>query len=79
MNRRILLMTFGNESSIEFVKSLTKTNKHFLWGCHYDTMNAGRAYLTSTRILEIPSPFEEPQAFLARVEEIVTEKRITVR
>jgi len=77
MNRRILLMTFGNESSIEFVKSLTKTNKHSLWGCHYDTMNAGRAYLTAKRILQVPSPFDEPHKFLARVEEIVTEKSIT--
>lgn len=65
----ILLLTYGNESSIEIVKSLAATGQHAVWGCHYDTMNAGKAYMTRNRILTIASPYDHPEKFVADVEE----------
>lgn len=67
----ILLLTYGNESSIELVKSISSLNKHSVWGCHYDTLNAGRAYLTSSKILEVASPSADPARFVQDVEGII--------
>ena len=37
----ILLLSYGNESSIEIVKSINELNEHTVYGCHWDTINAG--------------------------------------
>lgn len=62
--KKLLLLTFGNESSIEIVKSVAELNTHVVYGCHYDTTNPGRAYLNKKYIFECPNPFKDSNGFL---------------
>lgn len=53
----ILLLTYGNESSIEIATTLQKLNLHTLYGVHYNTLNAGQYYINKNYIYKIIDPF----------------------
>lgn len=61
---RVLLLTYGNESSLEFAQSVNELAQHELYGCHYDTINPGRAYLNKNYIFQCPNPFSDATQFL---------------
>lgn len=68
---KILLLTYGNESSIEMIRSIAECNEHEVYGCHYDTLNAGQAYLNKKYILTCPDPWKRPEAFLGWLNDVV--------
>ena len=74
----ILLLSYGNESSIEIAKSINELNEHVVYGCHWDTTNAGRAYLNSSFILTVADPYavNGVSDFLRDLEEIIDEEAI---
>ena len=74
----ILLLSYGNESSIEIAKSINELNEHTVYGCHWDTINAGRAYLNTNFILEISNPFDFDglSHFLQGLESIIETRAI---
>lgn len=77
---RYLLLTYGNESSLEAAKSLLKYNNAVLFGCHYDTDNPGQVYLNSKYIFTVPNPFiadHEIHSFFSRLNDIIADNRIT--
>ena len=72
----VLLLTYGNESSIEIVKSIAELNGHNVWGCHYDTINPGRAYLNKNFIFKCPDPWKQADDFLVWLNSFIFEKCI---
>lgn len=73
---RILLLTYGNESSIEMVRSISELNEHEVYGCHYDTLSAGMAYLNKKYIVECPNPWKSSGEFLGWLGDFVVDKTI---
>ena len=73
---KILLLTYGNESSIEMVRSISELNTHEVYGCHYDTTNAGQAYLNKKYIVKCPNPFDVASQFLKWLDKFVTDAKI---
>jgi ATP-grasp in the biosynthetic pathway with Ter operon len=73
---KILLLTYGNESSIEMVRSIAELNAHEVYGCHYDTVNPGQAYLNKKYVVECPNPFTVPTEFLVWFNDFVRYKAI---
>lgn len=73
---KILLLTYGNESSIEMTRSISELNAHEVYGCHYDIVNAGQAYLNKKYVVECPNPFKAASPFLAWLDNFVTDKKI---
>lgn len=73
---KILLLTYGNESSIEMTRSISELNTHEVYGCHYDTVNAGSAYLNKKYIVVCPNPWKSPRVFLGWLENFVVDKGI---
>jgi hypothetical protein len=61
---KVLLLTYGNESSIEFVQSAAALSAHEVYGCHYDTINPGLAYLNKNYIFQCPNPFVNSTQFI---------------
>ena len=50
-----------------------------MYGCHWDTVNAGRAYLNKNYIAKTPNPFKDgPMAFFDEVNDIVSDNEIDV-
>ena len=74
--KKLLLLTFGNESSIEITKSVSELNTWEIYGCHYDTLSPGRAYLNKNYIFECPNPFKESNKFLSWLNEFVSDRSI---
>lgn len=72
----VLLLTYGNESSIEIIKSVVELNEHNIWGCHYDTTNPGRAYLNKNFIVKCPNPWDNGEEFLSWLNSFVFDKCI---
>ena len=73
---KILLLTYGNESSIEMVRSISELNTHEVYGCHYDTINAGQAYLNKKYIFECPNPWKSATDFLSWLEIFIKDNGI---
>lgn len=73
---KILLLTYGNESSIEMVRSISELNTHEVYGCHYDTTNAGQAYLNKKYIVKCPNPFDVASQFLKWLNNFVIDTKI---
>ena len=73
---KILLLTYGNESSIEMIRSIAELNTHEVYGCHYDTINAGLAYLNKNYIVECPNPFKTAPQFLKWLDNFVIDAEI---
>jgi hypothetical protein len=70
----VLLLSYGNESSIEIAKSINELTNHVVYGCHWDTTNAGRAYLNKNYIFTTPNPFRDgPTAFFDVVNDIISD------
>jgi len=73
---KILLLTYGNESSIEMTRSISELNTHEVYGCHYDVVNAGQAYLNKKYVVECPNPFKDVTRFLGWLDSFVANKQI---
>lgn len=73
---KILLLTYGNESSIEMIRSISELNAHEVYGCHYDVVNAGQAYLNKKYVVECPNPFKDVTRFLGWMDSFVADKQI---
>jgi hypothetical protein len=73
---KILLLTYGNESSIEMTKSISELNAHEVYGCHYDVVNAGLAYLNKKYVFECPHPWKSTSLFLSWLNNFIVEKSI---
>lgn len=73
---KILLLTYGNESSIEMVRSISELNEHEVYGCHYDTLNAGLAYLNKKYVISCPNPWKSPPEFLGWLRNFVNSRGI---
>ena len=73
---KILLLTYGNESSIEMVRSISELNEHEVYGCHYDTLNAGLAYLNKKYVASCPNPWKSPSGFFGWLGDFVSQKGI---
>ena len=75
----ILLLSYGNESSIEIAKSVNELTEHVVYGCHWDIVNAGRAYLNRDYIIKTPNPFRDgASAFFDTVNDVISDKEIDV-
>ena len=74
----ILLLSYGNESSIEIAKSINELNNHVVYGCHWDTVNAGLAYLNANYVLQIPNPYEigHFSYFIGVIDGLIEQKNI---
>lgn len=73
---KILLLTYGNESSIEMVQSIAALNSHEVYGCHYDTVNSGRAYLNKKYVVQCPNPFSHAEEFSSWLDSFVVDYSI---
>lgn len=73
---KILLLTYGNESSIEMTKSISELNQHEVYGCHYDTTSAGKAYLNKNYIFSCPDPWKDSILFFDWLDAFIASKNI---
>jgi len=73
---KVLLLTYGNESSIELVRSISELNIHEVYGCHYDILNAGQAYLNKSYIFKCPNPWKEKEEFVYWLNDFILKESI---
>lgn len=72
MSTKILILSFGNESSIEIIKSLAPLNRFEIHGAHWDIHNPGKAYLNKKFIHQIAN-ITDPLTFFADIKKLVDE------
>jgi hypothetical protein len=72
----VLLLTCGNESSIEIIKSLAQLNVVTIHGAHYEPLNPSHAYLNKDLYFHEIRNLIYPQDFLDDVAKLVQEHNI---
>ena len=68
---RFLLLSAGNESSIEIIKSLSELNEHSIYGAHWNLVSPIKTYLNKNRIIKVSNPFINEVSFTNQINKAI--------
>jgi hypothetical protein len=72
----ILLLSAGNESSIEIIKSLSEESDYQIFGCHWDDISPIYAYMNRSYFRKVPNPFIDESLFISSLNSLIDSESI---